>query len=225
MKYISLLIFLFTISDFTTAQDTVSHSYPNGIYATLDDFITMQPDTTSKLRKLNLGVHTDYAFADTVVDHVLFLNKGNDIIKKIFAVVHKGEIYFQEYGIKKHMHPDYYHKSITASTTLHRVKERGKYFYSEANYKADDAAATLVGAAMFGVVGAVVASSLTPSGEFLAPFVFDTKKNLFFVFVTRPHLKLFMDSYYPGNSFDIDRGKLEIDTVRNLFIELNGLPE
>src|SRR5688500_13386645 len=112
MKYISLLILLLFISNFTRAQDSVSYYYPDGIYATLEDFINRQTDATSTLSKLNLGVHTDYAFTVSSVDRVLFLSIGNDIIKKIFAVVHKGEVYFQEYGIKKYMHPAYYHRSI-----------------------------------------------------------------------------------------------------------------
>ena len=222
MKYTTFLIFFFSISGFITAQDSLHYDYPDGIYLTIDDFIARQPDSTSKLRKLNLGVPTEYAFKDTVVDHVLFLNKDNDMLKKIFAVVHKGEIYFQEYGVKKHMHPDYYHRSITASTSLHRVKERGKYFYCEANYKVEDAGAAIAMGAMFGVLGAIAGSALTTSDELLAPFVFDTNKNQFYIFVTRSNLKLFIDTYYPSYPLDIERGKLELDTVRNLFVELNN---
>lgn len=207
-------------------QSGVTHDLPDGVYRTLQDFNARKPDTTQKVRKLNLGVPTAMAFADTLVDHALFLGKNNSAIKKVFAVVYQGDIYFQEWGMKQLMAENYGHSAITASPAFHRVHFTGRYFYGEATFDPSNDMGLFTATAMFGIVGGLTYAALNDvplSGNqtALAPFVYDSKSNTFYVFVVRPRLKSFMKSFYPEYPLELEEAKLDIETVRGLFMDLN----
>ena len=106
-----LIIGIFALPSLSAqALDT---TYPDGLYFTLESFKQHLPDTSIKVRKLNLGVPSTEILKDTLVKHPLFLDKNNEYIDKVFAIVEKGEIYFQDAGIRKCLDPDYgWHNSF-----------------------------------------------------------------------------------------------------------------
>jgi hypothetical protein len=225
MKTIFSLFILLLASFSLAGQHSDSHLYQDGIYYTMDDFLNHRVDSSSKVRKLNLELPTSKAFLDTLVDHVWFLDKNNDILKNTFAIVHKGEVYFQEKSMRKNIAEGYVHRSITSNPALHRIKVRGRYYYGEASYEIENGTEIAALTGMFGLVGGLAGAAImsgSPKGMLLAPFVFDTKNKVFYVFVMRPKLREFMKAHHPDYTLELDDQRLDAEYVRNLFVQLNN---
>ena len=221
MKWLMILsVWLFTIADsFSQAQpDSV---YPDGVYHTLASFQNRQPDTTQQLRKLNCDLPTKFAFKDTLVDHCWFIDEHNDPVKKVFAVVHQGELYFPEYAIKKGMAELYSTLGMSKAHEFHRVQDRGEYLYLEVTYIEQDPGAAIVMGAMFGLVGAAAGSAMTPKSLVETPVVYHTGRKQFYGLHSRRHLKMFMEAFHPEVGFDAGRSDLDIDFVRHMVRNLN----
>jgi len=222
----SLLLSLFLFIHFSgTGQNETGNTYSNGIYYTLEDFLAHHPDTISKVRKVNLGVPTEEALKDTIVDHTFFIDKNNDLLTKVFAIVYNGEIYFADYGIRENLLLPYGQKTAFKTKKFHRVQERGRYFYAESNYAISDPTAAILLGSMFGALGGAVGGALGamyPSqSEIEAPFIFDTHSNRFLAFHSKKLLQQFMNTYHPERNYEVEKGKLDIETVRDLFVDLN----
>ncbi|HZV69290.1 MAG TPA: hypothetical protein VFG10_07095 [Saprospiraceae bacterium] len=204
-----------------SSQSNANDSLPDGIYKTLDDFNNHSPDTSIKIRRLNLGVPSSKAFLDSIVDHVLFLDKLNAPIAKVFAIVHKGEIYFQEKAIRQNVMEGYGGKNSASKNRFHRIQERGRYFYGETYFASADPAEIAAMSFMFGVIGGVATAATSKGTIFEVPYVFDTKLNKFFVLGSRNNLQLFMDTYHPEIGFQVAKGKLDYELVRAHIIQFN----
>jgi hypothetical protein len=204
------------------AQSPQEHHYPDGIYPTLETFLSHTPDTAITYRKLNLGVPTSKAFQDTLVDHVWFIDRKNDVLKKLFAVVHDGEIYFQDFAVKNHLMPEYGSKSSFSTDKFHRVQLRGRYLYCETNFNKSDPTAAILMGMMFGAIGGAVAGLTTTSDEIEAPLVFDMQVKKFFAFHSRLALQTFMTKFHPEMNYDVEKGRLDLESVKQLFADLNS---
>ena len=158
---------------------------------------------------------------DTIVDHVWFLDKNKDIMKKIFAVVHQGEIYFHQYGVKTNLMPEFGAKTSFLKDKLHRVQFRGRYLFGKSVITRTDPGAA---AALGLMVGVATGVYIIPYGvdEFEAPFVFDTKTNKFFAIHSKNILQRFMDQYHPDMQYSVEKGRLDFQVITELFQELNA---
>jgi hypothetical protein len=222
MKLRITFLSIFFVPAILQSQSDSTYFYPDGIYNNLEEFLHKQPGDISHVRKLNLNVPTTKAFTDTLVNDVWFLDHNNDQLKKIFAVVYKGEIYFQEYGIQMNIMEGYDHRSISKSPTLHRVQTRGRYYYTEAKYPYENPGPMLAMGAMFGAVGLLAGSEMSKNQTLTAPLVYDSELKKFFVFVFKSKLKDFINSYYPKHPIPADESRLDTQTVRALFEDLNN---
>lgn len=218
--FFNLLFFLSAVS--LRSQSFTTDTFPNGIYYTLEDFNNHTPEIPTKIRRLNLDVPKSKAFKDTIVDHVLFLDKDNDPITKVFAIVNKGEIYFQEKAIRQYLMDGFGGKNSANKSRFHRIQERGRYYYGETYYASGDAAEVAAMAMLFGVLGGLAAAAASDEGTiFQVPFVFDTKLNKFFILGSRKNIQLFLDTYHPGTGFEVGKGKLDYELIRSLIIQFN----
>ncbi|MBK9980816.1 MAG: hypothetical protein IPP15_00070 [Saprospiraceae bacterium] len=124
------------------------------------------------------------------MDHVLFLDKDNDPITKVFAIVNKGEIYFQEKAIRQYLMDGFGGKNSANKSRFHRIQERGRYYYGETYYASGDGQVAAM-AMLFGVLGGLARCASDEGTIFQVPFVFDTKLNKFFVLGSRKNIQLF----------------------------------
>lgn len=222
MKSGLFILILFLSSLTFRGQSSTIDTLPDGIYHTLGDFKNHTPEIPTKLRRLNLGVPTSKAFLDTMVDHVLFLDKQNDPITKVFAIVHHGEIYFQEKAIHQNVMEGYGGKNSASKNRFHRIQERGRYYYGETYYASGDADEVAAMTIMFGLIGGLATAAASKGGiVFEVPYIFDTKLNKFFVLGSRKNLQLFMDTYHPDIGFQVAKGKLDYELIRSLIIQFN----
>jgi hypothetical protein len=212
------LLFFITNSLCQAAYDSV---YPDGIYHTMSSFENRQPDTSQRIRKLNCDLPTQYAFKDTLVDHCWFIDRDNDPVKKVFAIVHQGELYFPEYAIKQGMADLYSTLGMSKAHEFHRVQEHGEYLYLEVTYIEQDPGAAIVMGAMFGLVGAAAGSAMAPKSLVETPVVYHTGRKKFYGLHSRRHLKMFMEAFHPEVGFDAGRSDLDIDFVRHMIRNLN----
>lgn len=105
MRIFSLVLFIMLISvDFLTAQEfnQGKTSYPEGIYITKEDFIAKKPNSNFELIKKGI-----YDLNNIVVDdneHACFLfEKSKDAkIRKAYAIVYHGSLYFKVGSIMKY---------------------------------------------------------------------------------------------------------------------------
>lgn len=221
MKPLFIFCFLSLLVDFLNAQDSISIDLPEGVYYTREDFIARQAIEIPKIRKLNMGVPSSQAFKDTLVEHCMFLDGKNDPLKKVFAVVHKGMLYFPELAIRHHMIESYRISGLTQGVEFHRVQDWGKYLYLEVTYSSDDKYLVSSMGMMFGALGAIAASALQTSSTLETPVIYDTGRNVFLGLFTPRQLQLFMDSYHPEIEFDAKSPKLHIEDMRKLIQDLN----
>lgn len=221
MKQLSVFLFFFLSTHILPGQDSLFTRLQDGVYSTREDFISRNVVLIPKMRKLNLRVPVSHAFKDTLVDHCIFLNGKNDQIKKIFAVVHQGQLYFSGLACKVYMPLEYSTMGLSKDNEFHRVLEWGKYLYLEVTYKAKDPGAMIVMGAMFGVVGALAGSAMEPNEEIATPIIYDISENVFYGLHTRKQIQEFMDSHHPEMKFDSKASDLNIETLKILIRHLN----
>lgn len=220
------LLPLLLTAEVACSQDSLNSSFPDGIYYTLKDFTDKKPNTLSGIRKLNFTLPTSKAFMDTLTDHVWFLNKDNDRIEKIFAVVYQGEIYLHEYGMKKNGMPNFSKLQNYNKYKLHRVLDRGHYFYGIRQYPVSNSTYAILLGSQFGAIGGLVGGMIdveSTTGMYAEyPFIFDSILGKYIMMNLKSTLQQFMDTFFPEDQFKVSKGKLDMIEVRQLFISLNS---
>jgi hypothetical protein len=195
-------------------QETDAIHYPDGIYRTVDDFLNRQADTLTQIRKVNLDVDLSKAFLDTLVDRCFFIDKKRDPLRKCFAIVFDGEIYFQEYGISAYQAYGYRREAKNEKYFCYRVLERGKYLYCIAkSYEQGYYGGGLVGVALADLGPAVILDTA---------LLFDTTRKRFFSFNRCALFETFLQMHHPGFEFDCGKARQSIDSIRQAVRELNG---
>ncbi|WP_413533797.1 hypothetical protein [Empedobacter brevis] len=130
---------------------------PEGIYETIDDFYKKEPTSTEAITGKEEGLN----LYERPRDLMTFKFKSNDkIIKKPFAVVYRGELYFGIKGIDKHES-----KEMQGSFALmHSINRYVRVKYKTENYYYTDmplktAGSVIAGAAVGGAIGGAIMAS------------------------------------------------------------------
>lgn len=136
MRIFSLVLFIMFISvDSLTAQEfnQGKTSYPEGIYITKEDFIAKKPNSNFELIKKGI-----YDLNNTIVDEnehaCFFFEKSKDSkIRKAFAIVYHGSLYFKVGSIMKYCKKGDRSEYFPLENVFVKVVLEGQnYIYTEA---------------------------------------------------------------------------------------------
>src|SRR5688500_9936589 len=193
-------------------QDSHNLEFPEGVYFTKQDFLDKRATVIPKMRKVNICPGCN-PLADSIVNHCYFLNEKNDIIKKAFAFSHKGELYFQYYGVKTNLAENTFLALKDDDRFCYRVLDKGRYLYIEMSGD---------------VAGSLMEAVMTPAGVHTSNFnsksilVYDNNPNKFMGFDGCPAVKKFLKNNYPEKVWDCPASRPKFfEEVRNLFTEFN----
>jgi hypothetical protein len=101
MKKIILFTFLISLINQGFSQEQVDKlNYPSGIYKTKSDFINKKPSSNIELKTKEIELIINN---DSIIERCYFYDKHRGKkIRKVFAVSHKGFLYFRNGTILKH---------------------------------------------------------------------------------------------------------------------------
>lgn len=212
MNRLNFTILLTLLLGTVSSQGNQYTDFPEGVYFTHQDFLDKRATIIPKMRKVNICPGCN-PMADSIVDHCYFINEGNDIIKKAFAFSHKGELYFQHYGIRNNLAERSFLGIDDDVRFCYRVLEKGRYLYTELAYP---------------MPGGVASGMLTTWGVNAGPtylksiVAYDYSKNGFITVHNCAELKKFLKNNCPGKELDCPESRPKfLMEVRNLFKELN----
>ncbi|WP_120212461.1 hypothetical protein [Epilithonimonas arachidiradicis] len=83
-------------------ENTTKSDYPEGIYATKEDFIKKTPSGNEELSKKGLIGFTKELVDDSVTECFFYDTKSDKKLKDVFAVVYHGSLYFNVAAILTH---------------------------------------------------------------------------------------------------------------------------
>ncbi|MHA7108611.1 hypothetical protein ACRTDU_00710 [Sunxiuqinia elliptica] len=196
---LTLLIFLSGLSLSQGQQPLKSIEYPNGLYKKKENFINKKPSEIRQLLIKKIELVND---TDAIIRRCYFLDKAtNKRIKKTFAIVYNGQLYFSNWAILKNKNKE--DKSLSPASSMNAfvlvIMQGPKYLYAEAGLVNHWQAGISNGVA--GGVGGIIGSALgeaidnsypstTPLGTGL---VWDIQNQEFNVFRNCPDFNDFLE--------------------------------
>lgn len=193
MKNILIVLSFIFSFNFLNAQNnndialTVSSfkpDYPEGIYATMNDFINKKPSEIIALTPRGFTLKREI-FTDVPNDCFFYYTAEDKKVKNTFAICYKGELYFQIYTILENRNKKDNNQEAEFSNAFVKVRNGGThYFYMEAE--------------LGNKWGNALGGGGPESTNVAKGVVWDFKNKEFNIFKNCKDYNEFMQSVYPG---------------------------
>jgi hypothetical protein len=225
-----ILTLLVLLTELTLSQGQQlfeSIGYSNGLYKTKEDFISKQPLEVSQLLIKKIELIND---TDSIIRRCYFIDKEtNKRIKKTFAVVYNGDVYFSNWAILKYKNKD--DKSLSPASSMNAfvlVTIFGeKYLYAEAGLVnhwqvgISSGVAGGVGGIVGSELGKAVDKSYPSTTQFGTGIVWDIKNKEFNIFRNCPDFNEFIE-IYSIEKIDCKNGVFDLNRVREIVQIINS---
>lgn len=225
-KLLLLNVFLFSmlndlhsqnISDSGHLPKLVLHSvtdYPEGLYTTLEEFITKSPGPLDIIERRNL--QGSKMGDDTLSNQVFFYKDtiGRAKLKNVFAVSYHGNLYIQQRYIVKYFNKDDRKEDGNNDNSFHRVINDGKFLYLEGQFA--NGLAKGLARGLGGIGGAVIYASVNN----MKGVIFDFEKKEFAVFKNCNDFIDFLIDHGLNANLDCENEKFDIKKVREVIVKV-----
>ncbi|RZJ29691.1 MAG: hypothetical protein EOO48_06900 [Flavobacterium sp.] len=185
-------------------------NYPDGIYATKEDFINKKPSSAPELIAKELAGFEKERISG-IVDHCFFYYAISDEkIKNVFAISYKGHLFFQLEAILKNRNKTDRAQTNSQYNQFTRVTIGGEhYFYAEANLANQWAQGFAYGG--MGAAGAIAAQGM----QYDKGIVWDFKNQEFNIFKNCKDYNDFIVPLYPEGKLACKSQQPDLYQVRN----------
>lgn len=190
--------------------------YPDGIYATREDFINKKPTSTVKIVPKTIDGF-EREVLTRIANQCFFYYAGDDSkVKNMFAISYKGHLFFQLEAILKNRNKTDRAQTNSRFNQFVRVLMGGEnYFYTEAEL-ANQWEQGFAHGALGGAVGsAVAAGSVHTKG-----IVWDFENKEFNIFKNCKDFNVFIQDKLPGGNIECKRSQPAITDVRRIIDEI-----
>ncbi|TDS13900.1 hypothetical protein [Sphingobacterium paludis] len=203
--------FLLSVGIFCHGQVAIpmETNFPEGIYLTKEDFLKKVPNNNDELVMKTIAMKPKI-INDSIPDHCLFYYKDSDKkVKKIFAISHKGDLYFQALSVLTNCNKKDKTETTHALRSFCRVLIGGSnYLYAELDLA--NSWKQGLGYGLGGAAGGVIAANAI-KGKGL---VWDFKKEQFNIFRHCKDYNEFMTDVYPDGVQQCQDKQPDMDQVR-----------
>jgi hypothetical protein len=231
MTRILILTLLVLLTSYCISQEHQlfeSNGYPEGLYKTKEDFIAKKPSEVRQLLIEKIELIND---TDSIIRRGYFLDKmTNKRIKKIFAVVYNGELYFSNWAILQNKNKN--DKSLSPASSMNAfvlVTLSGeKYLYAEAGLVnhwqvgISNGVAGGVGGLVGNELGKVIDKSYPSTTQFGTGLIWDVKNEEFNIFRNCPDFNEFIENY-PIEKIDCKNEIFDLKRVREIIQIINTI--
>jgi hypothetical protein len=211
-----LTFLLFSFCSALSAQDIYRSEYPDGLYATKEDFINKTPSSTVEIFPQR-NASSDWDWEENVPDEVFFrYESSRSKVKHTFAISYKGFLYFQNGQIIKKRNRSKKDKDQTTHDTnaFVRVRHGGdRFLYTETELHSAWEAGV---AYNFGAAGAAIAGDLAR----FKGIVWDLQKQEFNIFRNCKDLNDFLAEHSPEDQQACSSKKYDILAVREVILKI-----
>ncbi len=182
--------------------------YPDGVYATKEDFLAKKPSHTGNLIPKAV-VGGEYLY-DTIADHCFFMTGGDKKLRKMFAVSYKGHLYFRIGAILDNRNKtDRSQGSDFPQSFVRAIMGGDNYYYAEANL-----ANIWEQGLAYGGVGGAAGYYMAQSAKHKKGIVWDIKNKEFNIFKNCKDYNAFIQSILPDAVQTCEERQPELNEIR-----------
>lgn len=183
---------------------------PDGIYATLKDFLAQTPSSKENVVAKGL-IGFDKPLLYAIEDNCFFYYASSDEkVRNIFAISYKGHLYFQIQAILNNRNKTDRAQTNDFPNSFTRVQSAGQnYYYLEA-----ELANLWAQGLAYGAVGGAAGGAIAASNIKLKGVVWDIKNQEFNIFKNCSDFNDFIRDKYPNGVQDCEKHQANITQIR-----------
>lgn len=183
---------------------------PDGIYATLKDFLAQTPSSKENVVAKGL-IGFDKPLLYAIEDNCFFYYANSDEkVRNIFAISYKGHLYFQIQAILNNRNKTDRAQTNDFPNSFTRVQSAGQnYYYLEA-----ELANVWAQGLAYGAVGGAAGGAIAASNIKLKGVVWDIKNQEFNIFKNCSDFNDFIRDKYPNGVQDCEKHQANITQIR-----------